>query len=408
MAQFSYRARDVAGQLITGEGESASQAAMQEALFEQGLVPLAVKEIKAGQVSIDAITGWFDRVKPEDLMMFTRQFHTLFRAGVSIDTILGTLAKQAMGRTFRTAIERVRADIGRGSSLAQAFRQHPRIFDELYNSMIAAGEEAGILEQTLGELVTLLEKEHTIKKNIKSATLYPKIVVFVLVGAVAVLMTMVVPKFEKFYAHYGADLPLATQILMGISNFTRDFWWLVIILVVALVILYKRYAASRSGKYQIDQIRFKLPVFGPLNMKVANARFGHILGGLYKSGLPMARSLEVVANVIGNEAFGMEVRKIADDIQRGSSLANAMQQREYFPPVLIETTAIGEHAGSLDEMLGAVATHFDLEVNHTIKNLTTLLEPIMLIGIFGMVTLMALAIFLPIWNMAAIVGGSGG
>ncbi len=408
MAQFAYRARDAGGQLMTGEGESSSLAAMQEALFEQGLIPLSVKEIKAGQVSVDLIASWFNRVKTEDLMIFTRQFHTLFRAGVSIDTILGTLAKQAMGKTFRTAIERIRTDIGRGASLAQAFRQHPRIFDELYNSMIAAGEEAGILEQTLGELVTLLEKEHTIKKNIKSATLYPKIVVSVLVGAVAVLMTVVIPKFEKFYGHYGADLPFATQLLMGISGFVRSFWWLVLILIVALFILYKRYAASRSGKYQIDQLRFKVPVFGALNIKVANARFGHILAGLYKSGLAMARSLEVVANVIGNEAYAMEVRKIADDIQRGSSLANSMQQRQYFPPVLIETTAIGEQAGSLDEMLGAVAAHFDMEVNHTIKNLTTLLEPIMLIGIFGMVTLMALAIFLPIWNMANVVGGSGG
>ena len=405
MAQFAYRARDQAGQLITGEGESPSHASMQEAIFEQGLIPITVKEIKPGQVSIELIASWFNKVKTEDLMIFTRQFHTLFRAGVSIDTILGTLAKQAMGKTFRTAIDRIRADISRGSSLTQAFRQHPRIFDELYVSMISAGEEAGILEQTLGELVTLLEKEHSIKKNIKSATLYPKIVVSVLVGAVAVLMTVVIPKFEKFYGHYGADLPFATKLLMGISTFVRDYWWIVLIGTAALVFLYKRYAASRSGKYQIDQLRFKLPVFGALNMKVANARFGHILGGLYKSGLPMARSLEVVANVIGNEAYAMEVRKVADDIQRGASLANSMQQQKYFPPVLIETTAIGEHAGSLDEMLIAVAAHFDMEVNHTIKNLTTLLEPIMLIAIFGMVTLMALAIFLPIWNMSNIVNG---
>ncbi|MBI2343418.1 MAG: type II secretion system F family protein [Deltaproteobacteria bacterium] len=405
MAKFSYRARDQNGALVVGEAEAVSVAAMQEGLFEQGLIPIAVKEAGDGVVSVDVVMRWFSRVKMDELMVFTRQFYTLFRTGVSIDTILSTLAKQAMGKTFRTAIERIRGDVGRGASLAQAFRQHPRVFDDLYVSMIAAGEEAGILEQTLQELVTLIEKEEAIKKNIKSATLYPKIVVTVLVGAVGVLMTVVIPKFEQFYGHYKADLPFATQTLMAISHFASDFWWLVMLLFVAVFILFKRYQASQSGRYQIDQLRFRFPVFGALNVKIANARFGHILSALYRSGLPMSRSLDVVSRVIGNEAFALEVRQISDDIQRGMGLADAMQQREYFPPVVVETTAIGEQAGSLDEMLTAVAHHFDLEVGHTIKNLTTLLEPLLLIGIFGMVTLMALAIFLPIWNMSSVVTG---
>jgi MSHA biogenesis protein MshG len=408
MGQFAYKARNDAGELVSGEGEAATAAAMQESLFDQGLIPISVKTSGPGTVSVDAILGWFNRVKVEEVMVFTRQFYTLFKTGVSIDMILATLAKQAMGGTFRTAIERIRADVTRGSTLAQAFRQHPRVFDDLYVAMIEAGEEAGILEKTLLELVTLIEKEHAIKKNIKSATLYPKIVVGVLVGAVAVLMMVVVPKFEQFYGHYGADLPMATTLLMGISHFVRSFWWLVLLMAAGLFVLYQRYIASRSGRFQIDQLRFKMPVFGELGVKVANARFGHILSALYKSGLSMSRCLEIVSKVIGNEAFGLEVRKIADDIQRGSGLAESMRQRHYFPPVLIETTAIGEQAGSLDEMLCAVAVHFDLEVSHTIKNLTTLLEPLLLIGIFGMVTLMALAIFLPIWNMSAIVSGGGG
>lgn len=406
--QFTYKARNNKGMLIAGESEAETSQALQEDLFKRGLIPITVREVKAGGFSLEAFFNSFNKASQEEVMVFTRQFYTLFKAGVSVDTILATLAKQAMGKCMREAIDRIRVDVNSGMSLAKSFRQHPKVFNELYVSMVGAGEEAGILEQSLEELVKLIEKDSAIVREIKSATLYPKIVMFVLAGAVAVLMIFVIPKFEKFYGHYNADLPMATQILMGVSNFVRDYWWIVILMFVGVYFMYHRYANTRSGRYKIDQLRFQLPVFGALSLKVAISRFGHILSALYKSGLSMTRSLEIVANVIGNEAFALEVRKIVDDVQRGSGLAASMQQRRYFPIVVIETTAVGERAGSLDEMLEAVASHFEMEVQHTIKNLTTLLEPIMLIGIFGMVTVMALAIFLPIWNMANIVGGASG
>ncbi len=405
MPKFSYKARDSKGLLVTGEVDAETGEALQESLSQRGFIPLGVHEVKAGGFSLDAIENWWNGVKQEEIMVFTRQFYTLFRAGVSIDTILATLAKQGMGKLMRQAIDGIRSEVSSGSSLSQSFRKYPLVFNELYCSMMAAGEEAGILEQSLAELVKLIEKEESIKRNIKSATLYPKIVVGVMILSVGVLMTFVVPKFEVFFAHYKAELPLPTRLLMGISHFVRDYWWLTGLMIGTAIFLFHRYASTRSGKFQIDQLRYSVPVFGDLNLKVANARFGHILSALYKSGLPMARSLEVVANVIDNEAFAMEVRQICVDIRRGSGLANSMQQRRYFPVVVIETTAVGERAGSLDEMLSAVAEHFDLEVAHTIKNLTTLLEPLMLVGIFGMVTLMALAIFLPIWSMSSVVNG---
>lgn len=403
--QFAYRARDMQGALITGEVEAPDLRAMQSQLTERGLIPIAIRELKPGAVTMAAIERWFNKVKAEELMVFTRQFYTLFKAGVSIDTILATLARQAMGKTLRTAIEKIRADIGKGASLSQAFRGHPHVFDELYISMMQAGEEAGILEQTLFELVKLIEKDHAIKRAIKSAMFYPKIVIFVLVGSISVLMTMVVPKFKEFFGHYKAELPMPTKILIQVSDFFVNFWFLIPVILGVCIFLFHRYASTKSGRYNLDRIRFQLPIFGPLTMKVANARFGHILSALYKSGLAMSRSLDVVANVIGNEAFALEVRLMRDDIQRGMGMADAMQQRLYFPPVVIETTAVGERTGSLDEMLLAVSEHFELEVTHTIKNLTTLLEPILLVVIFGMVTLVALAIFLPIWGMSAAVKG---
>lgn len=402
MPLFFYKARDDKGALITGEIEAPNSKELEENLFSQGLIPIATKEIKPG-FSMQTITEIFSRVKPEELMIFTRQFYTLFKAGVSMDTIFGTLSKQVLSRKLRSVILKIKSDLASGSSLSQAFGRHPRVFNELYVSMLAAGEEAGILEQVLSELVRLLEKEQEIKRNVKSAVLYPKIVITVLILAVFVLMTFVVPKFSSFYGRYGAELPMMTQILINISNFFRRFWYIVLICIFAIIYSYHRYYSTKTGKYKIDEIRFMLPVFGDLCTKVVNSRFGHILSSLYRSGLSMPRSLEVTANVIDNEAYGMEVRKLKDAIQKGSTMADAMTKLKYFPPVIIETTAVGERTGSLDEMLTAIADHYDLEVTHTIKNLTTLLEPLLLIVIFGMVTVLALAIFLPIWSMSSII-----
>lgn len=405
MPTFHYRARDRDGVLITGEIEAVSAEELKEGLFREGMIPLEVRDTRGGVGLLKAFEGLFGRIRAEELMIFTRQFYTLFKAGVSVDTIFVAMAKQTTSRTLRNVLVRVRADVASGSTLAQAMGRHPKVFNELYVSMVSAGEEAGILETVLKNLSDLLSRDFEIQRNIKTATLYPKIVLTVLVLAVTFLMTFVVPRFVDFYAHYSAALPLPTRILIAVSSFFRHYWFVVVAAVVGLFWLYRRYYQTHSGRLRIDRIRFQLPVFGALNLKVANARFGHILSALYRSGLAMPRSLEVVANVIGNEAFAIEVRKVRDEIQRGASLSEALSHQMYFPPVIIETTAVGERAGALGDMLSTVAEHYELEVGHTIKNLTTMLEPIMLVIIFGMVATLALAIFLPIWNLSTVVTG---
>lgn len=405
MGTFTYKARDKEGILVSGEIEAASANELKDALFREGMIPIDVHEVHAGSISLRSISDYFGRVKPDDLMIFTRQFYTLFKAGVSMDTIFSTLAKQAGAGTLRNVLVRVRADIAAGSTLSQAFGRHPRVFNELYISMLAAGEEAGILEEVLSNLSKLLEKDFEIQKNIKGAVLYPKIVVTILVLAIIFLMTFVVPKFIDFYGRYGAQLPLPTKILIGLSGFFRNYWYVAIAITGFVVFAFNRFSHTRVGRMKLDKLKFNMPVFGPLQLKVANARFGHILSALYRSGLAMPRSLEVVSNVIGNVAFAQEVLKIKDEIQKGSTLSEAISRQTYFPPVIVETTAVGESAGALGEMLSTVAEHYDVEVGHTIKNLTTLLEPILLVGIFGVVALMALAIFLPIWNLSNVISG---
>lgn len=406
MPTFTYRARDRDGVLVTGEIEAVSADELKEGLFNEGMVPLEVREAGKAGLSLSSMQ-LFQRVKPEDLMIFTRQFYTLFKAGVSMDAIMSAMAKQMKSQMLKNAIVRIRADVASGSSLAHAFGRHPKIFNELYVAMIAAGEEAGILEEVLKHLSDLLVKEFDIKKNVKGATLYPKIVLTVLVAAVAFLMIFVVPKFMEFYGRYGAELPLPTRLLIGISTIFREYWFLLIAGVALAIYLYRRFYKTHVGRMKIDALRFRIPVFGELNLKVANARFSHIMSALYRSGLAMPRSLEVVSDVIGNAAFSLEVKKIRDEIQKGATLSEAISRQTYFPPVMVETTAVGEKAGALGEMLSTVAEHFDTEVNHTIKNLTTLLEPFLLVAIFAMVALLALAIFLPIWNLSTVISGRG-
>lgn len=404
MPLYHYKARDKNGAAVVGEIEAASATELKENLFREGMIPIEATDASK-ELSLNALGSLFDRVNDEAMLIFVRQFYTLFKAGVSMDTIMSTLSRQIANKPLRNAIIRIRTDIASGSTLEQAFGRHPRVFNEFFVAMLAAGEEAGILEYVLKQLAQLLEKEFEIKKSVKGAMLYPKIIVFVLISAIVFLLSFVIPKFVMFYARYGAELPLPTRILIGASNVVRDYWYIVLIIVGAAYFLYRRYAATRVGRYKIDRLRFSMPVFGALQLKIASARFCHIMAALYRSGLSMPRSLDVVGDVIGNQAFALEVRKIRDDIQKGATLSEAMQRHEYFPPVVVETTMVGEMSGTLDEMLSTVAEHFDLEISHTIKNLTTLLEPLLLVSIFGIVALLALAIFLPIWNLSRVVGG---
>lgn len=405
MPTFLYRARDSQGLLITGELEAGGSEELKVYLSDRGLIPLSVKAAARG-LELSSLKKIFrGRVKAEEILVVTRQFYSLFKAGMGMEAVLGTLTRQTTNKRLKEALQRIRSDVSSGESLSKAFSAHRDIFGDLYVSMLAAGEEAGILEEVLGNLCNLLEKEMQIHSSVKSATLYPRIVVFVLVVATVVIMTVVVPKFASFYAHYKAELPLPTRIVTGFSDFVKNDWYLIGLFAGGLWLAYKRFTRTATGRRKIGSFRFRVPVFGPLNVKVANARFCHILSALYRSGLPMTRCLEITAGTIENGAFMREVDFLKGEIMGGKTISEAMLQCRYFTPVIIDATAVGEKTGSLDEMLESMGTHYDMEVGHTIKNLTTLLEPFLLIFLFGMVACFALAIFLPIWNMSKVVIG---
>lgn len=399
MGKFNYKARRMNGTLATGGIDADDLVSAKTKLAEQGLIPISVSNAGGG-LNIDFSKYMKKGVKSQEIVLFTKQFATLFKAGMGMENILNTLSKQASNPTMKETLDIIKNDIQQGASLAKAFSKHPKIFDELYINMLASGEEAGILDEVLGQLSDVLEKDFAMKKGIKGAMLYPKIVVGVLVCASAVLMIMVVPKFKEIFDSLGAELPLPTRIMMWTSDFMTNYFFMIIAGGVVLNLLYRRYYATPKGKYRMDRISFKFPIFGPLGLKVANARFANILACLYRSGLPVTKALDITGNTIGNEAFMRDVRILQSNVEKGTGIADSMRTLNYFDPVIVEATSIGEKTGALDGMLTSIGEHYDMEINHTIKNLTTLLEPILLVMIFSMVAVFALAIFLPIWSMS--------
>ena len=396
MAKFNYKARDMSGAPINGEMEGENIGVVKMKLAEQGLIPIQV----SGGSILNMSFRFAQSVDTEELVLFTKQFHTLFQAGMGMEIILTTLARQTKNTYFKETLEKIQLDIQQGSSLAKAFGRHPKIFDELYISMLSSGEEAGILDDVLEHLSTLMEKDYAMRKAIKSALLYPKIVVSILVIAISCMMIFVVPKFMVMFANFKAELPLPTRILIAASDFMRNYSLVIALAAWGLFYVYKKFAATPKGRLLVDTLFFKVPIFGTLTLKVCNARFANILSSLYRSGLPVTKALEITAAVIGNEAFMRDVKILQSAVEKGSSISDSMRKLRFFAPIVVEATSIGEKTGSLDNMLSSIAKHYDMEVEHTVKNLTTLIEPIMLVSIFGIVLIFALAIFLPMWKLS--------
>ncbi|PIR21181.1 MAG: hypothetical protein COV45_00105 [Deltaproteobacteria bacterium CG11_big_fil_rev_8_21_14_0_20_47_16] len=400
MTTFVYKARDRTGGLISGTLEGPSVTVVKEALASQGLFPVSVQP-RGFDMSIQQLLQ--RKIKTRDIVNLTRQFEVMFAAGSPMDRILATLTRQTKHEGLKDALSKIHKDVSSGMRLSDAFAKHPKYFGHLYTSMLAVGEIGGVLDRTLKGMTGILGKEDRIKSKVKSATLYPKIVIFALVVVATLMLIFVIPVFNDFYAGYSAKLPVPTRILIFASNVVVGYWWLAAIVTGALIWGWKKFKRTNRGKEFTSYLEFHFPVFGKLNLLAANARFGHLLGALYKSGLPLSRSLEVVADTIDNLRYARDVKHLKEELDKGRSLSVAMEEAKYFTPLMKEVTGVGEQTGKLDEMLETTAIYYDEEVDDMLKNLTTLLEPLLLFGIFGMVGLLALAVYMPVWNLSNIV-----
>jgi type II secretory pathway component PulF len=404
MPQFAYRVRDYEGELITGQAEAQDKGALKRNLEGQGFIPISVTEVRHA-FEIGKLKAYFETVTPEDLIIFTRQLGTMYRAGIPFVRSVRAVNEQTSSETLKEVMERVRADVEKGETFANALSRYPKVFNELYVSMVEAGEAGGVLDEIFERLSTLLEKDVEIKSKIKSATLYPKIVVGALIAAVAILVTFVIPKFATLYGNFKVALPLPTRILVFISLVFSKYWYIMAVIAIGSVFSFKVFIKTGIGRAWWDKVRLKFPIFGPLSLKASMSRFSMILGTLTRSGIPILLALEISGRSVGNVMISAEVERVRNEIRGGRPLAAPMEESGLFPPMMTQMVSVGEETGKLDEMLLRVADHLNTEVDYIIRNMSTLLEPMLLSVIFGMVLFLALALFLPMWDMVKFAQG---
>ena len=398
---YDYKVRDRSGGLVTGQLVGDSELLVLQKLREMGMTPVEVKKANAGmKMEINLRPG---RVKLKDLAVFCRQFATMVNSGLPILRALAILSEQTQNKELAKILVEVRMAVEQGSSLSGALEKHPKAFNDLFISMVRAGETGGVLDDVLLDLADMIEKEVELRRKIKSAMTYPVVVLVMVMGIMAVMLLFIVPQFETIYADLGSKLPLPTRILLGVSDAVRTYWWMFLGLTIAGVWFFRRYKKTPDGRLRVDQLKLKTPVFGPLFHKVALARFSSTFGMLLKSGVPILQAMDIVKETVNNKVIARAVEDVKGSIREGESIAKPLGKHEVFPPMVVQMLSVGEETGAVDTMLEKVAQFYNQEVEATVDALTSLIEPLMIAVIGGAVGASVIALYLPMFNIINLI-----
>ena len=401
MPEFIWEAKTSGGEVRKGTQEAANPDAVYAALRRQGLNPTKVKA-KPKEIKI-SIPGFSEKIRDRDIVIFTRQFATMIDAGLPLVQCLEILSSQADNKTLGKTLGAIQNDVEGGAAYAEALSRHPKVFDDLYVNMVAAGETGGILDTILARLSAYMEKAMSLKKKVKSAMVYPITILSVAVGVVALLMVFVIPKFADMFTGMGGELPGLTQMVISMSNFAVSYKMLFVIGgFIAGVILLKRYYSTQGGRRRMDGFFLRLPIFGPLIRKVAVAKFTRTLGTMLSSGVPLLDALEICAKTAGNKVVEEAVFLTRDSISEGKTIAEPLEETGVFPPMVVQMISVGEATGALDAMLGKIADFYDEEVDTAVDALTSMMEPMMMVFLGGAIGFVVIAMYLPIFKMATL------
>jgi len=401
MSIYHYKARDKFGKLLSGEMSADSENAVVVRLNQLGCVPVSIKKAQE-RVTLASFVNRFSSVKFSELNMFTRQLATLQKAGLPILASLGALKDQTPNVVFKEILAQIIRDIESGLSFSKALEKFPQLFNVLYVNMVSSGETGGQMAEVLERLALLGEYEQKVKQRINAATRYPLMVVIAMIVGFLVLTTLVVPRYALIYSQFSTKLPFPTLILLGIHYVLTHFWWLIILFFICLGVGFRLFIKTSQGRWAWDNFKLKVPVFGPLVLKLAMSRFTRITGTLMHSGIPLLKILDIASGSTGNVVISRTIVKIKDDIAEGRGMSEQMKLSGLFPTVVTQMVAVGEETGKLDQLLLHVSGYYDEEVEYTISNLTSLIEPILIVFLGCCVLFMALGIFLPMWNMMSL------
>jgi type II secretory pathway component PulF len=405
MPIYVYKSIDETGASVSGEVEADSPEIAGSILQAKGYLPTQIGEkgSDAGGYSFDRLKEVLSPVKIPELILFTKQFKTMLRAGVGIVQLLQILEKQAENLKLKRIMRAMIEDINGGSSLYDAFRKHPSVFSPLYCGMVQAGEASGALPTVLDRLTYIIDHEYKIMADIKAAFQYPIIVVFFLVVAFFVLLTFVIPKFVNIFLTAGLDLPLPTQICLLLYQLLSEYWPIMLGLISAAGTGLYLYLRTEQGRYVRDLTLLKIPVLGQLFIKAAMSRFASIFAILQSSGVSVLEAMRILAITVGNTAISREFQQIGEQLEEGRGIAVPLEDAKFFTPIVVNMVAIGEESGKLDEMLTEISEHYDVEVEYATKKLSDAIGPMLTVGLAMVVGFFALAIFLPMWDLIGIV-----
>jgi len=401
MPQFTYTARDGTGAMLQGVAEGASAAAIAGDLMSAGHTPLDIKEataVAASMASRNISFGKKEKVKHDDLLMFSRQIYTLLKAGIPLTRALAGLqesASPAMGEVIR----HTRESLESGNEMSTSLARQTGVFSGFYVAMVRVGEMTGRLDEVFLRLFHHLEFEKLMRDQVKSALRYPSFVVAVMGVAIMVVNIFVIPAFQKVFDGFGADLPFMTQILVGFSKFTLAAWPYMLVGAAGGFFAFKRWTSTEQGRYLWDRSKLKFPIAGKIIRKATLARFSRSFALALKSGVPVVQAMMVVANTVENAFFARAIEKMRDGVERGDSVLRTAAASGIFTPVVLQMIAVGEESGTLDEMLGEVADFYQQDVEYELKSLSAQIEPILIIFLGVLVLILALGVFLPIWDL---------
>ncbi len=403
--EYTYKAISQAGTRVTGSIQAESQDDARKKLAAQGLIPSSLSSggLSWVQGLNEGLNIWLARVKTPDLIIFTKQFRTLFNAGIPITQILEILEQQSENLKLRKTAAVMGQDIRAGISLTDVFKKHPKIFSKLYVSMIEAGEASGRLGEVMERLIYLLQHDHKIRSDVKSALQYPIMVLVVLTGAFFFLLGFVIPRFVTIFQGAGLDLPLPTQITLVLHQWLIVYWWISLSVLAAVLAGLYFYLRTSQGQYNKDYLLLKLPILGPVFQKGAMSRFASIFSILQSSGVSVLNTLSILAGTIGNSVISRDFSRLQDQLKEGKGISAPLKSAKFFPPLVVNMVGVGEESGNLDQMLHEVSVHYDDEVSYAVSRMTETVGPVLIVVLAAVVGFFALAIFMPMWDLVQTV-----
>lgn len=397
MATFNYKARDNTGKEVLGHIEALEEAVVLNSLRQSGYSVISIES--ESHFSLDKLFARFQRIKQQELLFLVRQLATLLKSGVPLIAAINSIKEQTNNRLTRQMLDQVSKDVEAGVSLSDSFAKCPQVFSEFFVSMVRVGEAGGLLEEILDRLSQLLTQEMDIRSRIKSAMAYPVILVIVAVVIVTFILAAIIPKFVVIFETYEAKLPLATTILLTVSMVVRKYWYLPLAAIAVVFFWMQQFLRSEKGRHSFDTLLFKIPLFGQLYLKVIIAQFTRTLASLIKSGVVLLEALHVTEKTISNITLRRTIHDISTSISKGESLSDPFKRSGIFPTMVIQMVSVGEKTGKLEQMLFDIANFYDQDVDYTIRNMSSVLEPILLLAMGSGVAFIALAVLMPIFNL---------